>query len=84
MGMLAVTIAGGAAKEFQDATWLHTTDVPGVPEIAVLGLYPTVQTLVAQAIVVVILIILAVVQYRISKTQNGRAVLAQQITNKDR
>lgn len=67
LGMLAVTIAGGAAKEFQDATWLHTTDVPGVPEIAVLGLYPTVQTLVAQAIVVVILIILAVVQYRISK-----------------
>lgn len=66
LGILAVTIAGGAIKEFQDATLIPVTTVEGVPTISFLGLYPTVETLLTQAIVIIILVILAVVQYRAS------------------
>lgn len=56
LAVLAVTIAGGAAKEFQDATLLGSTSLPGVPEISVLGLYPTVETVVTQLVVIVIVV----------------------------
>lgn len=56
LALLAVTIAGGAAKEFQDATLLGATPVSGVPEVALLGLYPTVETLVAQLVAVAIIV----------------------------
>ncbi|MFT3943159.1 MAG: FTR1 family iron permease [Ancrocorticia sp.] len=64
LGILAVTIAGGAIKEFQDATLISATHIDGVPTITLLGLYPTVETLVAQGVVVVILAVLAIIQYR--------------------
>ena len=64
LGILAVTIAGGAIKEFQDATLISATQVDGVPTITWLGLYPTIETLAAQAVVVAILVVLGIIQYR--------------------
>lgn len=64
LGILAVTIAGGAIKEFQDATLVSATHIGGVPTITMLGLYPTLETLVVQAVVVAILAVLAVIQYK--------------------
>ncbi|WRS30749.1 FTR1 family protein [Actinomycetaceae bacterium MB13-C1-2] len=67
LGVLAITIAGGAIKEFQDATLIPVTVVEGAPTISFLGLYPTVETLVAQLIVIGVLVALAIVQFRASR-----------------
>ena len=64
LGVLAVTIAGGAIKEFQDATVVSATHIEGVPTISLLGVYPTVETLAAQALVIAVLVILGFVQFR--------------------
>ncbi|MDN6485972.1 MAG: FTR1 family iron permease [Ancrocorticia populi] len=73
LGILAVTIAGGAVKEFQDATLVHATAVGGVPEVSWLGLYPTVETLAAQGFVIIILVILAVIQRRSANQSRQQA-----------
>ncbi|MGO1944844.1 MAG: FTR1 family iron permease [Ancrocorticia sp.] len=73
LGLLAVTIAGGAIKEFQDATLVRATLVDGVPEISWLGVYPTVESLAAQGLVIAILVILAVLQYRSANTSRQQA-----------
>ncbi|MDF1487870.1 FTR1 family iron permease [Tessaracoccus caeni] len=64
LSILAVTMAGGAAKELQDAMILEVTPLPGMPTVEWLGLYPTVETLVTQGIVAVIVVALAVWQFR--------------------
>jgi len=73
LGLLSVTIAGGAIKEFQDATLVPATLVPGAPQISVLGLYPTVETLAAQAVVLIVLVVLAIVQHRKSRASDRQA-----------
>ncbi|MEA5117733.1 MAG: FTR1 family protein, partial [Propionicimonas sp.] len=64
LAFLAITIAGGAAKELQDAMILDATPVAGVPQIEWLGLYPTVETLTVQGIVTAIVLGLMVWQFR--------------------
>lgn len=64
LAILAITIAGGAVKEFQDAMLVNATPVAGVPQVTWLGLYPTVETLVAQGIVTVVVLALMVWQFR--------------------
>lgn len=76
LGILAVTIAGGAIKEFQDATLISATHIEGAPTLTLLGLYPTVETLAAQAVVVGILIVLAIVQYRAAAAAKSGVVNA--------
>ncbi|MFC7582084.1 FTR1 family protein [Schaalia naturae] len=73
LGILSVTIAGGAVKEFQDATLVSQTLVPGVPQVTILGLYPTAETLAAQLAVVAILVVLAVLQRRKSRAEKRGA-----------
>lgn len=68
LSILAITIAGGAAKELQDAMVLDVTPVAGVPQIEWLGLYPTVETLAVQAVVTLIVLTLAFWQFRKSST----------------
>ncbi len=70
LGILAVTIAGGAIKEFQDATVVSATHLEAAPTISWLGIYPTVETLAAQAFVIAILVILGIVQFR--KASNSK------------
>lgn len=77
LGLLAVTIMGGAVKELQDATIVSTHVVSGVPEVTWLGLYPTLETLVGQLLVIVVLAILGVLQYQKAKAEGRHAVVAQ-------
>ena len=64
LSLLSITIAGGAAKALQGALVLDATPVPGVPQIDWLGLYPTVETLVVQAVTTVVVVVLTVWQFR--------------------
>lgn len=70
LAFMAVTITGGAIKELQDAfptlDNILNTPLPGVPTVSFLGLHPSVQTIVGQVIVAVILIVLAIVQHRLA------------------
>ncbi|WIY82716.1 FTR1 family protein [Propionimicrobium sp. PCR01-08-3] len=74
LGILAVTIAGGAVKEFQDAALVSAHGLDGVPQVTVLGLYPTVETLLTQLIIIAILVTLGVLQYRKAKSERQQAV----------
>ena len=46
---LAVVFAGKGVAELQGAGWVRTTTIAWVPRIDVIGLYPTAETLAAQA-----------------------------------
>lgn len=56
MYCLAISFAGGGMKELQEGGVIGVTPVEGVPSIDLLGIYPTLETLVPQ-----LLLILAVV-----------------------
>ena len=75
LSLLAIAMAGGAAKELQDAMILDVTPVPGVPQIEWLGIYPTVETLVAQGIVAAVVIGLGIWQFRKSSAAQADAPL---------
>ena len=55
MAVLAVVLAGKGVAALQEAGWLQLTLVPG-PRIELLGVYPTLQGLLAQAAVLVVLL----------------------------
>lgn len=68
IAVLAITILGGAIKELQDATLISAHAVSGVPTVSVLGLYPTAETLLAQALLLVVFVIMWIVSRRNKKT----------------
>lgn len=68
LALLAVTIVGGAIKELQEAALVGAHQVPSVPTVVFLGLYPTAETLGAQIITVAVLLVLALLQRRQAKT----------------
>lgn len=53
---MAVVFAGSGVSELQEAGWIGTTYLEGVPTVELLGLYPTVETLAAQALLLGLLI----------------------------
>ncbi|MHB1312301.1 MAG: FTR1 family protein [Gemmatimonadaceae bacterium] len=53
---LALVFTGKGIKELQEGNAVPTTPVPGLPHIEALGLYPTVETLAAQAVLVGLLL----------------------------
>lgn len=59
MYIMCIAFAGGGVKEFQEGNLVGVTPVPLVKAVPILGIYPTVQTLLPQ----VILLILAVVSF---------------------
>ncbi len=47
---LAVVFVGQGVGSFQESGWIAATFIPHLPTIQVLGFFPTVQTIVAQAV----------------------------------
>jgi high-affinity iron transporter len=62
--LMAIVFAGRGVFELQDAGLIGLTPVAGAPRIPVLGLFPTVQTLVAQAVLVAALAFAGIVSLR--------------------
>lgn len=52
MYCLAISFAGGGMKELQEGGVIGVTPVEGVPSIDLLGIYPTLETLVPQLILI--------------------------------
>ena len=49
---MAIVFAGRGVHELQEAQVLPLTPVPGVPAIDVLGIFPSVESLLAQGVLV--------------------------------
>ena len=53
---MALVFAGSGIKELQEANVLPRTMIPGFPHVDLIGLYPTVETLIAQGVLIVLLL----------------------------
>ncbi|XKM14303.1 FTR1 family protein [Orbaceae bacterium ac157xtp] len=63
MYLMAIAFAGGGVKELQEADLISVTPVNFVRSIDILGIYPTVETLIPQ-IVMVAVVVLSILYYR--------------------
>jgi high-affinity iron transporter len=54
--LLAFVFAGEGIKDLQAVGWLSETPVPAIPQLPILGIYPTVETLLAQGVLVLALL----------------------------
>ncbi|MDR1237629.1 MAG: FTR1 family iron permease [Propionibacteriaceae bacterium] len=67
LALMAVTFAGGGIKELQEGDLVSTTTVPGISSLDLLGFYPTVETIAAQALAIILVIVLTVLGLRKSR-----------------
>ena len=70
MFVMVVAFVGGGISEFVDAGWISPKVLEGVPTISILGLFPYAETLIAQAIALVVVIASLVLGKAISKRKN--------------
>ena len=57
MYLLAVVFAGGGIKELQEADIIPVTPVNYIRSIDLLGIYPTVETLVPQVFMLLVVVV---------------------------
>ena len=62
--LMAFVFMGKGVRELQEGNIMPITVIQGGPHIDALGIYPSVETLVAQAILVVLLIVAAIKTFR--------------------
>jgi high-affinity iron transporter len=62
--LLALVFAGQGVRELQATSWFSVTPLRFPPQVSALGIYPTVETLCAQALVLVALIATTLWSYR--------------------
>jgi high-affinity iron transporter len=72
MFIMAIAFVGGGIKELQEGDALSTTMIEGFPTVEILGIFPTVQTVVPQ----VALVLLTIISIVIIKQRNRRQKLA--------
>jgi len=71
---MAVVFAGSGIRELQEAGVIGSTPVSGVPEIGLLGIHPTVETLAAQGFLVLLLVVGLLVTFGSSPGRRPEAV----------
>jgi len=54
MYLLAIVFAGVGVRELQEADVVGSTPILGLPAVDLLGIYPTVETLAPQVLLVVL------------------------------
>ena len=69
MYLMAIAFAGGGVKELQEADIIQVTPVDFVHSVEILGIYPTVETLVPQ-LFMVMAVIASVIYYRSRKANS--------------
>ncbi|MDR1710692.1 MAG: FTR1 family iron permease [Propionibacteriaceae bacterium] len=73
LALMAVTFAGGGVKELQEGDLVSTTTVGGITSVDLLGFYPTLETLGAQAVTLALVVGLAVLGLSKSRAANQAA-----------
>lgn len=64
MYIMAIAFAGGGVKELQEADLISVTPVEFIHSIGILGIYPTVETLIPQ-LVMVLIVVVSIMYYKI-------------------
>jgi high-affinity iron transporter len=62
--VMSIAFTGSGIKELQEGNVISVTTVPGAPTVDILGIYPTVETLLPQVILLVITVVTFIVQIR--------------------
>jgi high-affinity iron transporter len=73
--VMSITFAGNGIKELQEGNVISVTPVPGVISVDILGIYPTLETLVPQLVLLVITAVTFVIQLR--RAKNAKAAAAK-------
>jgi high-affinity iron transporter len=66
---LAVVFAGKGVAELQGAGWVSTTPLAWAPRVELLGLYPTLETLAVQGVLVLCVLYAILVTWRRARTE---------------
>ena len=66
---MAISFVGSAIFEFQEADLIGTTLIEGFPTIQVLGIYPMVENLTGQAIMLILTLLSVVYLVKIKKVK---------------
>jgi len=53
---MAFVFMGKGVRELQEGNVMHITVIPGGPHVEAMGIYPSVETLTAQAILILLLV----------------------------
>ncbi|MDR1088780.1 MAG: FTR1 family iron permease [Coriobacteriales bacterium] len=72
MFALCITFVGSGIKELQEGGVIGVTAIPGMPTVDILGIYPTVETLVPQLIILGITVI--TITFQIRKWKKNKSV----------
>ncbi|WP_326520342.1 FTR1 family protein [Faecalispora jeddahensis] len=70
--VMSISFVGSGVKELQEGNLVGVTPVSGITSVDILGIYPTLETLIPQAVLLVLTIVTFVVQIR--KTRKMRAM----------
>jgi high-affinity iron transporter len=73
LALLALSFAGAGVKELQEAGAANITPLSSVPTVDILGVYPSVEPLAAQAFVLVVMVALGVFAVRRARRAAARA-----------
>jgi high-affinity iron transporter len=66
--VMSITFIGNGVKELQEGDIVGVTSVPGIASIDLLGIYPTLETLIPQILLLIITVVTFIVQLRRSKS----------------
>jgi high-affinity iron transporter len=72
---MAFVFAGKGVAELQDGGLLPTTIVPGAPRVPVLGIYPTVESLLVQGVLLALLIVALVWTFGVEPRRQKHGIL---------
>lgn len=70
--VMSISFVGSGVKELQEGNLVGVTPVSGITSVDILGIYPTLETLIPQAVLLALTILTFVVQIR--KTRKMRAM----------
>lgn len=76
MYVMCVSFVGNGVKELQEGDFMSVTMVQNVPTVSILGIYPTAETLIPQAIFLILC--LATIWYAVKGWKKKREELAAQ------
>jgi high-affinity iron transporter len=69
---MAFVFGGKGVAELQEGGFLPTTIIPGAPRVPALGIYPTLESLLVQAVLVALLLVALVWTFVVEPRRQGR------------
>jgi high-affinity iron transporter len=67
--VMSITFVGNGVKELQEGNVIGVTQITGVPSVDILGIYPTLETLIPQIVLLVITVATFILQLRRGKAK---------------